>query len=151
VIIRERLKFPSGTATALMIKVLHGNAQTGESRKETRESADAARHEEEAERLLAGVNHQVATAPGVRLDSTDDWKAKVRLLVLAFGISAFYVSRSSPLRSAMRCLNSHADKVKRHFSLISSRNFGTCQSSAFLLLISGYGRSILRRHTSVKA
>jgi uncharacterized oligopeptide transporter (OPT) family protein len=102
VIIREKLRFPSGTATALMIKVLHGDSRTAGKGKETMHCADVAGLEE-AERLLAEGDHEVGTAPAVKPDDADEWKAKIRLLVLAFGVSAFYVSRSTLLRSMKRC------------------------------------------------
>jgi OPT family oligopeptide transporter len=86
VIIREKLKFPSGTATALMIGVLH-QKETIVDRTETlapvqdpvvglsnleSEEADEADEEE------------------VRKEPQSSWKSKVRLLVISFAISGVY-------------------------------------------------------------
>ena len=97
VIIREKLRFPSGTATALMIGVLHGNdkkeTEEGDpmqmirsrSKDVTRPSRDSSEassetHDEEETQLFEHDKHK------------SDWKAKIRLLIIAFGLSAFYVS-----------------------------------------------------------
>lgn len=95
VIIREKLKFPSGTATALMIRMLHG------------ESAAEKSENQSGSRPL--------TAPGVVInrpvpvpvltithntpmvgEDRKDWRSKIRLLMGAFAISAFYVSSLLP-------------------------------------------------------
>lgn len=97
VIIREKLKFPSGTATALMIGVLHG--------KTDRVVKDGV-EDEESEALLirgdsgASENSQqgVPTEEDLELDDEEslgvdqrnDWKAKVKLLVIAFSVSAVF-------------------------------------------------------------
>ncbi|KAK2738325.1 hypothetical protein FQN57_007085 [Myotisia sp. PD_48] len=94
VIIREKLKFPSGTATALMIQVLHTGSGTDE--KAPIAGRLDAGNQEETERLLAqetaredsgtvAYHHQ---ATNKRLQN--EWKAKIRLLVGAFGVSALY-------------------------------------------------------------
>ena len=100
VIIREKLKFPSGTATALMIGVLHGNTDdTGAKYENPLETFR--RRSEDILRPLSipdGYDGQDATneqsfraAEGQGKDHRDDWKAKIRLLVIAFGVSAIYV------------------------------------------------------------
>ncbi|KAK0103563.1 hypothetical protein ONS95_005579 [Cadophora gregata] len=87
VIIREKLTFPSGTATALMIGVLHGKEAT----------------------LSGPVSQAVARNPSLRAVSpatysddrsadveevnkgqTSSWKAKVKLLTISFAISGLY-------------------------------------------------------------
>jgi len=97
VIIRERLKFPSGTATALMIGVLHG--EKGDGKVEVIKDDE----EEEDERpdgvTLSGELHmseasRIVSNPMSIVDNEEDWKAKVRLLLIAFGFSAFYVGIS---------------------------------------------------------
>ncbi|KAI9812257.1 MAG: hypothetical protein M1832_000447 [Thelocarpon impressellum] len=92
VIIREKLKFPSGTATALMIGVLHGSQKGAE---------DDGRSDEES-RLLGGDEGGVGQDASVRsLADTDQppesgtnemsgWRSKVRLLVISFAISGSY-------------------------------------------------------------
>ena len=116
VIIREKLKFPSGTATALMIGVLHGNT----------EDAGLVRHESALDTFrrrsqdlrpsstssavpfgeVSDVGHDEPPATtysetaepneqGLGLDKRSDWKAKIRLLIIAFVISAIYVCESN--------------------------------------------------------
>ncbi|RMZ73780.1 oligopeptide transporter [Pyrenophora seminiperda CCB06] len=105
-IIREKLKFPSGTATALLIKVLHGGEDRAGTlmargrRKHTDELSD---DEEEVQGLLQGssaqreeehdlrpsLDHGVKT-PAQELDDDGDWRSKIRLLLISFGASALY-------------------------------------------------------------
>ncbi|KAE8554325.1 hypothetical protein EYB25_002864 [Talaromyces marneffei] len=87
VIIREKLKFPSGTATALMIRMLHGT------------SADEKSESQHSRRILpdssASIRRPVSSASmgrdvQVKGDGRRDWKSKIRLLIGAFAVSAFY-------------------------------------------------------------
>ena len=115
VIIREKLKFPSGTATALMIGVLHGNTDdAGSTRRGSamdtfrRRSQDLLRPASTSGVPFEGIDDaRVDERPsvtdtenaepnkqGLDLDSKSDWKAKIRLLVIAFAISAIYVRES---------------------------------------------------------
>ena len=100
VIIRERLKFPSGTATALMIGVLHGNTDE-EGKKKPASGLEIFRQRSRSMDLsrsatLAGESRATGTAY-VQVQSTreedhrDDWKRQIRLLIIAFCISALYV------------------------------------------------------------
>ena len=104
VIIREKLKFPSGTATALMIGVLHGNTD-GEGNKKPDSGLEIFRQRSQDIRRSTSIdgvppgggggNVQVAAdIDGVPTsseeDHRDDWKAQIRLLIIAFGISAVY-------------------------------------------------------------
>jgi OPT family oligopeptide transporter len=87
VILREKLKFPSGTATALVIGVLHGGEKGAENTMDTisRRSTDMLR----PWATLSDVDQAAQEAP----DDTDkrgDWKAKIRMLAMAFGVSAVY-------------------------------------------------------------
>jgi OPT family oligopeptide transporter len=101
VIIREKLKFPSGTATALMIRVLHGDVKAKEN------VGHSSRHEpvtavEEQQGLLRPTSPEQEDLPLVRSTSSMaevqeqeerddvDWKASVKLLVLSFAVSAVY-------------------------------------------------------------
>ncbi|WEW54936.1 OPT super [Emydomyces testavorans] len=89
VIVREKLKFPSGTATALMIRVLHGGGHQAEKTKDTRGRLNADR--QETERLIVHQDEVAQVSkPSDGRDHRQDWKGKIRLLVLAFGASAFY-------------------------------------------------------------
>ena len=109
VIIREKLKFPSGTATALMIGVLHGNTDENGNKKPDsgleifRQRSQDIRRSSSMEGIPAGGgggNVQVAptiydgVATSGEEDHRDDWKAKIRLLIIAFGVSAVYTLAS---------------------------------------------------------
>ena len=102
VIIREKLKFPSGTATALMIRVLHGEDKSKDA-SNTRHVAAS----EEQERLLQSepehaedplrptISRQAIDAEQ-ELGADGDWKTKIRLLVISFAGSALYVCFPCP-------------------------------------------------------
>ncbi|KAL9631512.1 MAG: hypothetical protein Q9164_005851 [Protoblastenia rupestris] len=107
VIIREKLKFPSGTATALMIGVLHGNTdEKGNLKPDSgleifRQRSLDIRRSSSMDGLPAGRgggNIQVApaamdlsgTTEASEQDHRGDWKAKIKLLINAFGGSAAY-------------------------------------------------------------
>ena len=108
VIIREKLKFPSGTATALIIGVLHGDMDKEGKRNPDsgieifrRRSQDLIRESGEDDSFdgNGGRNSQRASRDHAQIqcsneeDHRDDWKARIRLLIIAFGVSAIYVSR----------------------------------------------------------
>ena len=103
VIIREKLKFPSGTATALMIGVLHG--EKGEAqvvRQEESQTPKSRTGEDDLEResLIAGQessrSQDTSPAPetgGQRNSHKDDqanWRKNIRNMFLAFLVSAGY-------------------------------------------------------------
>jgi uncharacterized oligopeptide transporter (OPT) family protein len=123
VIIRERLKFPSGTATALMIGVLHGEKDGGKVIVQDGSETDNNEEEEEEEeedssglvpissgeyqygemsRILSGE----ARSSG--FEDMSDWKAQIRLLVIAFAFSGLYVR----VPNRLRCFN--ANTCPRH-------------------------------------
>lgn len=97
VIVREKLKFPSGTASALMLRVLHGG---GNSEKDAQRSAAGStrdqQDEEHAQPLLSrGVEERGPRPQQVAQESEEvkrDWRSKMRLLVGAFALSGVYVS-----------------------------------------------------------
>jgi OPT family oligopeptide transporter len=93
VIIRERLKFPSGTATALMIGVLHGGPD-GKDYDGQNDDSQSAGLLAEAETSADHGAEAVERDNAPQRDTRDDWKAKIRLLVIAFIISAFYTLSS---------------------------------------------------------
>lgn len=120
VIVREKLKFPSGTATALMIGVLHGGSRTGAegnieqhaARQRKRHNANAA--DEESRGLLSdtrsGAGQDDWQDDGAPLRKRDtetarrDWKKQIQLLTTSFGISGLYVRMTfthSPLYIAV--------------------------------------------------
>ncbi|OJJ49976.1 hypothetical protein ASPZODRAFT_59483 [Penicilliopsis zonata CBS 506.65] len=94
VIVREKLKFPSGTASALMLRVLHGSGdekpKEAISRPETlspllNEDRESPRDVRESRHLLQEVHDLKMEA-----DHRKDWKSKMRLLIGAFVVSGFY-------------------------------------------------------------
>ena len=76
-IIKEKLKFPSGTATALMISVLHGKEHDAPSR--------------------AGYEPIIAQDPNglafgqSRAEENTSWESKMKILIYSFAISGVYV------------------------------------------------------------
>ena len=132
VIIREKLKFPSGTATALMIGVLHGDegAATLIKREEELETPALQSHDEDEpsnsprRRGLDSVDRETSisavensgSAERSESDHRSDWKARIRLLVTAFAISALYVGLFSSSTSLPKWLTSKDS----HFVLHSS-------------------------------
>ncbi|MCJ1453288.1 hypothetical protein MMC28_003634 [Mycoblastus sanguinarius] len=105
VIIREKLKFPSGTATALMIGVLHGDTdEDGKKKPDSgleifRQRSQDRRRSSSMDGIPAGQGGGSIQAASTNLsgvqtsseeDHRDDWKAKIKLLLIAFGISAIY-------------------------------------------------------------
>ncbi|KAF1813723.1 oligopeptide transporter-like protein [Eremomyces bilateralis CBS 781.70] len=96
VIIREKLKFPSGTATAHMIALLHGKSEEKAIIEQEGRKTDA--DEEETEQLVLSESHgrdsleEAEEESDLEADDSrrDDWKAKINLLVVSFGISALY-------------------------------------------------------------
>lgn len=85
VIIREKLKFPSGTATALMISVLHGGTKGGDKK----QSEIHTQGTEEREHLLEGSDDGEENVRSEE-DAKADWKKQIRLLMTAFGGSGLY-------------------------------------------------------------
>jgi uncharacterized oligopeptide transporter (OPT) family protein len=96
VIVREKLKFPSGTASALMLKVLHGAGKDEKTPLEPQDriveeetpSEAAHQREEEQDLLVKDVDTEDQAA------HKKDWRSKMRLLVGAFVVSGVYVSQS---------------------------------------------------------
>lgn len=113
VIIREKLKFPSGTATALMIGVLHGGEKTGaEGNIEQQQAGAGGRRkgsnhvdqDDEEARLMgdapddpqeSGQNTDDERNDLNRSKSRDrtkkDWMKQIRLLTYSFCVSGAYV------------------------------------------------------------
>jgi OPT family oligopeptide transporter len=92
-IIREKLKFPSGTATALMIGVLHG--EKGDAKIIQQDANKIQDEEVENEEESHERSGSASAIQGNDMQGTEDfkdWKAKIRILIVSFGISALYVS-----------------------------------------------------------
>ena len=107
VIIREKLKFPSGTATALMIGVLHGNTdEKGNLKPDSaleifrQRSLDISRSSLNIlpSRSRDDVAQVPAESPGPvpdkERDHRADWKAQIRLMLIAFSASGIYTLTS---------------------------------------------------------
>ncbi|KAL4806646.1 OPT oligopeptide transporter protein-domain-containing protein [Aspergillus unguis] len=98
VIVREKLKFPSGTASALMLRVLHGGSQSEKSpegrQTENLRDEDVQPMLSRSSTLLSLNAHEgEALPPQIDADTESvkrDWRSKMRLLVGAFGISGTY-------------------------------------------------------------
>ena len=103
VIIREKLKFPSGTATALTIGVLHGSGDSkGDKPRDTgmgifRQRSLDIRRSTSIDGVPAGrgtgnieASSLLHTTSTAEEDRRLDWKAEMRLLIIAFGVSALY-------------------------------------------------------------
>ncbi|KAG8528175.1 uncharacterized protein KY384_007092 [Bacidia gigantensis] len=96
VIIREQLKFPSGTATALTIGVLHGNSNGEDDDKLDsgleifrQRSLDLSRSTTKLDSIPVGQGSRNVQTVGEQ-DHRLDWKAEIRLLLLSFAGSAVY-------------------------------------------------------------
>ncbi|KAK3068677.1 OPT super [Teratosphaeriaceae sp. CCFEE 6253] len=109
VIVREKLKFPSGTATALMIGVLHGGEKTGvegEVEEQAKAGGGLARRRrgeegEESEALMGDPDRESHEPGGDREqggkggdDLKKDWKKQIRLLTYSFAVSGIYTLTS---------------------------------------------------------
>ena len=113
VIVREKLRFPSGTATALMIGVLHGGEKTGaegniEEQSARQRKGRSSVDDNEEQRLMGDVSPEVQRASGRNSDaecegddtnnaSKRDWKKQIRLLTYSFCTSGAYVRTIPPI------------------------------------------------------
>ncbi|OOG00721.1 hypothetical protein ASPCADRAFT_202557 [Aspergillus carbonarius ITEM 5010] len=97
VIVREKLKFPSGTASALMLRVLHGSGKGDEKAKARAGDVEGVPQREEVYEAPVLAPEPGESGPLLKKpDSTNldndqkDWRSKMRLLVGAFAVSGFY-------------------------------------------------------------
>lgn len=123
VIIREKLKFPSGTATALMIGVLHGGEKTGAEGNIEQHTARRRRrpntgNDEESRALIGEAPPLEEEEPIRRRDSQSDaakrdWQKQIRLLTISFCTSGAYtlVSYFVPQLHSIPFLGSHMSDV----------------------------------------
>ena len=158
VIVREKLRFPSGTATALMIGVLHGGEKTGvegevEEQQARRRKSRKTSHvdNEEEERLMGDMSPEMVQDSGDNTDSEgddgrglrktkskEDWKAQIRLLMYSFCVSGAYVG-SLPLDCE---LHVHSLTPIRRSYRTSSLRSTAYRSSVLISPTSGSGTSI---------
>jgi OPT family oligopeptide transporter len=94
VIIREKLKFPSGTATALMIGVLHGKEGLPHAKPTAgTQGVSSGTTPFRTESSLSTEQSDLRQLDSEALDSakrSSNWKARVRLLVISFAVSGAY-------------------------------------------------------------
>jgi uncharacterized oligopeptide transporter (OPT) family protein len=88
VIIREKLKFPSGTATALMIGVLHGKEATVDGPISRASSRDPVAQDETLPEPYP--DNDSADVEDIIKNQQGSWKSKVQLLVISFAVSGLY-------------------------------------------------------------
>lgn len=88
VILREKLKFPSGTATALMIGVLHGKEATTDGLANSTQREDSTIHDEPL--LRPSMDSNLADIEDLTVSQWTSWKSKVKLLVISFAVSGLY-------------------------------------------------------------
>ncbi|KAI5456268.1 OPT oligopeptide transporter protein-domain-containing protein [Mariannaea sp. PMI_226] len=91
VIIRERLKFPSGFSTAVLISVLHGQKSSKEELDAAAKGGfaslvpgDASQHAVVAPPCVIDEEHQNREAPLDDTPDNTDWAANMRLLLVCF-------------------------------------------------------------------
>ena len=87
-IIKEKLKFPSGTATALMISVLHGNE------KQSGNTPTRAGYEP----ILA---NEIEGSTEGSTSGSSSWEPKMKILIYSFTISGVYVSGKKNIQISM--------------------------------------------------
>ena len=154
VIIREKLKFPSGTATALMNGVLHGGSKEGAEKDSEDQNIDqrkkhnsGATDEDDEEARLMDHHAQESGNSSTEVEREEancskgdaalqrDWKKQITLLTYSFCVSGGYVCHHS--NSLQVCV---ADMSTRRLSSpTSSPNSIACQSSAHTSQTPGYG------------
>ncbi|CAI7613913.1 unnamed protein product [Penicillium glandicola] len=91
VIVREKLRFPSGTASALMLKVLHGSGSN--EKIIAPESSRALIPSSEAQAVLQSQEDRSLLKDGDAEDQASkeqDWRSKMRILVGSFTVSGLY-------------------------------------------------------------
>lgn len=167
-IVREKLKFPSGTATALVISVLHGGGDDAkivqqECGLETarRRSADLLRSRSGSEDILRRATSMSRTArdaagnlsaaptlanldiepdkPCSNFGQDSDWKAKIRLLTTSFGISAIYVG----IDSLFEYSEEYADRYRQSLHTLF-HTYEVSRSLDYHSPATGFGHSTLR-------
>lgn len=144
VIIREKLKFPSGTAAALLISVLHAKNKRTEGIKDEDYLEDFRRRSQDSpglrtDGLVSVVSREPVESEGQSsdMDQREDWKHRVKSLLIAFATSATYVGFES-------IAFKQEPNVWRLLFNISYLNYGTFQSLACIWPRIGYGRLTLR-------
>ena len=89
VIIREKLKFPSGTATALMISVLHGQEATADGPISRTTSRDPSSQDSRFQ-PYTDIDERSTDEEEPSKSQASTWQSRVKLLVLSFAFSGIY-------------------------------------------------------------
>ncbi|KAF2675044.1 OPT superfamily oligopeptide transporter [Microthyrium microscopicum] len=95
VIIREKLKFPSGTAAALMIGILHGEKPSGivdrgSTEATAKDGFGSLARDSTDEEPGTPLRSITSEDPEDGKSEQEDWRARIRLLLYAFGFSSVY-------------------------------------------------------------
>lgn len=130
VIIKEKLKFPTGSATALMIGVLHGDKSEATLIHQDEAQDDGPERDSEAsDRSRPGASQAEildSLNPNPARGGSIDWKGKIKLLIFAFCGSAAYVGHT-PSVCSYEC---HAYILNRLSLSTSSHKSALFPSSA---------------------
>ncbi|KAF2403747.1 oligopeptide transporter-like protein [Trichodelitschia bisporula] len=90
VIIREKLKFPGGTATALMISVLHNDSGDAKIISQTTAKNDPDGNASDGLAGFSSPEMPTVEEPDAGDGNQADWRAKIKFLLSAFAGSALY-------------------------------------------------------------
>ncbi|KAI9257239.1 OPT oligopeptide transporter protein-domain-containing protein [Phascolomyces articulosus] len=128
-IIREKLRFPSGTATAQMISLLHQDSKEPVLRRRHQSNRDSVVENEDRPLLdstssptysptsttgsnqsgvaLTPISHSEQPTSDCQIDSHEDWSLKLRALIISFSASSAYtlVSYFFPIIYALPLFN----------------------------------------------
>ena len=88
VILREKLKFPSGTATALMIGVLHGTDANTDGSIPSIQPRDSTPQDHSFPQTTP--DSDPVDVEDLGKDPPSSWKSRVKLLVISFAVSGLY-------------------------------------------------------------
>jgi OPT family oligopeptide transporter len=90
VIVKEKLPFPSGSATATLISVLHGSQLYHDKEEHLEKNEDAEGHQPDGADE-DGLTHQSSKSQLIELrDDEQDYNANIKSLVVTFAVSSVY-------------------------------------------------------------
>jgi uncharacterized oligopeptide transporter (OPT) family protein len=130
VIVREKLKFPSGTAAAALIALLHGRSMEKEQvagikgRGLVGDFAAAEVEQEQVELI-----EERTEAEGEAVEKGEEWRRRMRMLLYSFGLSAVYVGKDR--------LFDQADRSRRCYRTLSLSTRCRCLAPIWPRLGSG--------------
>ena len=148
VIVRERLKFPTGTATAVMIGLLHAKTRDKHTLHQSVQE-DEATHEllpdDGSSGFLLPTEEVHRPDQEVVMKASGNSRPSIRILSQSFGVSGLYV-RPHQSRQCEMMLT-----VARHLSRTLCLRSEICQSSVLLWPEIGSGHSIRHQPMLAKA